>query len=98
MPVCLYSTLERIVRSSSNAESALFQSYFAYFYVTRHSHVSGGTFVFVTPLLVLLIALPVSVLPLLLLLVWGKVVLPLIRQLSLWCCCFVPCCCFRTTW
>ncbi|KAL8269531.1 hypothetical protein Esti_006548 [Eimeria stiedai] len=50
--------LERMVRSCSNAESALFRSFFSYFFITHRTHVSAGTFIFITPLLVLLVALP----------------------------------------
>ena len=72
-----------MVHACSNVEVSLFRSFFNYFYVTRGSHISGGTFVFVSPLLVLLVGLPVRLTLLLLLLLLRLILLLLLRFLLL---------------
>ncbi|CDJ37302.1 glycosylphosphatidylinositol anchor attachment 1 protein, putative [Eimeria tenella] len=54
----LLAMMERMAHSCSNVESSLFRSFASYFFISRNTHVSGGTFIFITPLLVLSVALP----------------------------------------
>ncbi|CDJ64259.1 glycosylphosphatidylinositol anchor attachment 1 protein, putative [Eimeria necatrix] len=54
----LLAMMERMAHSCSNVESSLFRSFASYFFISRNTHVSGGTFIFITPLLVLSLALP----------------------------------------